>query len=226
MLPKIIFILTLCVVLESYICMFKNYSSLPDSIPIHLNFKGGIYKYLPRCLIIFFPIMMTILFVVLNMLPKFDTFPHNYRKFQTEFYLLILTIVSFLRYMCYLYIQLAHKEFNVLLELMPGAGIMFIILGFCIMRSKMNTNLGCNHAFGYTSNENWAIINKYFGLTFMIPGGIAIIGYIVKSVWFIVGGMITMIAGIILVNSYGSQQLSLLEKINDMREEIERLKEV
>ena len=48
----------------------------------------------------------------------------------------------------------------------------------------------------------------------------------VKSVWFIVGGMIIMIAGMILVNVYGSQQLSLLEKIFDMREEMERLKEV
>ena len=226
MLSKIVFVFTLGVVFESYSCIFKTYSSLPDSIPIHFNFKGEIDKYGPRCLIVCFPIMISILFIILNMLPKYDTFPHNYRKFQTEFYLFILAVVSFLRYICYIYIQLAQKEFNVLIELMPGAGMMFIVLGFCISRSKMNTNLGCNHTFAYTSDENWAIINKYFGITLMIPGGIVIIGYFVKSLWFIVGGVITMIVGIVLVNLYGSHQLSLLEQIHDMREEMERLKEV
>ncbi|PID27312.1 MAG: hypothetical protein CR982_06070 [Candidatus Cloacimonadota bacterium] len=83
LIDKIVESIGLAALAGVWIFTLSNYSSLPETIPIHYNLVGEVDSFGEKGNILFIPIISTILFIIMTILNKY---PHsfNYLKTITE----------------------------------------------------------------------------------------------------------------------------------------------
>ena len=204
--------LSLCLVILSFPYAIYNYRLLPNAIPVHVNIKGEIDQYGSKLFIFIFPVLLTAIFSLLKMIPKYDKYSKNYLLFKSEYNLFTVTVVSFISYVEFLFIELSRQQYDLLLYIMPGLGITLVISGFCVERSKMTQYFGCKNKWAYTSQENWTNFNFLGGLVMKVSGVMLLTGFFIKNKIVFVIAIVFTIIGVISVHLYGDAQMRRIEK--------------
>ena len=127
--------------------------------------------------------------------------------FKSEYNLFTVTVVSFISYVEFLFIELSKQQYDLLLYIMPGLGITLVISGFCVERSKMTQYFGCKNKWAYTSQENWTNFNFLGGLVMKVSGVMLLTGFFIKNKIVFVIAIVFTIIGVIAVHLYGDAQM-------------------
>ena len=212
MIDQFFTLLSLCLVIVSYPYAIYNYKILPNAIPIHVNIKGEIDQYGSKLFVFIFPVLLTGIFSLLKMIPKYDKYSKNYLLFKSEYNLFTVTVVSFVAYVEYLFIELSKQQYDLLLYIMPGLGVTFVISGFCVERSKMTQYFGCKNKWAYTSQENWTKYNFMGGLVMKVSGIMLLTGFFMKNKIVFIVGIVFALIGVIAVHLYGDAKMRKMEK--------------
>ncbi|MFX3625045.1 MAG: SdpI family protein [Ectobacillus sp.] len=182
----------LILTLISIIMGIWAYYILPDTVPIHWNFKGEVDGYGSKLQVaLIFPLMAVFMYVLLIALPKLDPRKENYKKFQGSYHIIINAILTFF-VLIHGFVIASSAGYDMPISfIMPLAiGVLFIILGNYMPRVKQNYFVGFRTPWALQNEEVWRYTNRFGARMFMLAGILlaisAFLPAFAKTVFFII----------------------------------------
>ena len=183
------------------------YNKLPDLIPIHWNASGEIDGYGPKIFGAFMaPVIMIFTWTGMKYLPKIDPRKNNYEKFEKSYSVIVSLLITFFL-VIHVVTLLAAMGYEVSIDkIVPSiAGILFIVIGNYLPKSKSNYFYGIKTPWTLSSDVSWRKTHRLGGKLFIISGAV-----IILSSFFLDGNvktvtvMIAIFAAVIvpLIGSY------------------------
>jgi len=151
------------------------YPRLPPTMPTHFRFDGTPDGFSSRLSVLAFaPIIMVVMTVLFNVLPKVDPRRENYAKFLTSYWLIAHALIVFLLVAQALTIA-AGLGFSVkIVRLMPlGIGLLLVFLGNYLTRVEPNWFVGIRTPWTLSSDTVWRKTHRTGGWL-MVLGGLVI----------------------------------------------------
>jgi len=151
------------------------YPRLPPTMLTHFRFDGTPDGFSSRLsALAFAPIIMVVMTVLFNVLPKVDPRRENYAKFLTSYWLIAHALIVFLLVAQALTIA-AGLGFSVkIVRLMPlGIGLLLVFLGNYLTRVEPNWFVGIRTPWTLSSDTVWRKTHRTGGWL-MVLGGLVI----------------------------------------------------
>ena len=169
------------------------WNRFPETMTIHWGFSGQPDGFASIPVAVFLPSLLMLLthwFCVL--VTSFDKGNQNRnRKIQT---IVLWTIPVVCNISCFgLYALALGVEFSPVLWTMVPMGILFILIGNYMPKTKMNYTIGIKVAWAYTSEENWAATHRFAGKVWVVGGILMALSGFLPHLWAI-GVMFGVIA--------------------------------
>lgn len=165
------------------------YNIFPSHIVSHWDENGKPNGTMDKFWALFlFPIISTVLFLILILIPKIDPLRHNIEKFKDSYNKLVLIIILFLSYIYTLTIlwNLGFR-FNMVQALIPGFAIIIYYLGITIQQAKRNWSIGIRTPWTISNEKVWNRTHKFASKLFRLAAIITFWGVIFPkyAIWFI-----------------------------------------
>lgn len=188
-------ILTLGIIIFSFILALFLYPQMPARMAGHWNLKGEVDGYMPRFWGLFLmPILSVVLYLLFIFLPTIDPMKANIAKFRKHFDGFILLLISFLFYLYLLTIfwNLGYR-FSLIQFLVPAFSILFFYVGVLLENAKRNWFIGIRTPWTMSSDKVWNKTHQLGAKLFKISGLIALLGIIIPSLafWLVLVPVIT-----------------------------------
>jgi len=148
------------------------YPRLPPSVVTHWSLNGTPDGYSSRLwALAIIPVMLVIMTVIFNVLPKIDPRHENYVKFLSSYWLIANAVIVFLLVAHGLIIA-AGLGFSIKIDrLMPlGIGLLFVFLGNFLTRVEPNWFVGIRTPWTLSSDTVWRRTHRTGGWVFVIGG--------------------------------------------------------
>ena len=145
---------------------------LPPSVVTHWSLNGTPDGYSSRLwALAIIPVMLVIMTVIFNVLPKIDPRHENYVKFLSSYWLIANAVIVFLLVAHGLIIA-AGLGFSIKIDrLMPlGIGLLFVFLGNFLTRVEPNWFVGIRTPWTLSSDTVWRRTHRTGGWVFVIGG--------------------------------------------------------
>ncbi|WP_432406123.1 SdpI family protein [Wukongibacter sp. M2B1] len=169
------------------------YSSLPEKVPTHFNFKGEVDKYSDRSSVFFTGILPLIIYVLMIVVPKIDPKKRSYQKHEKAYSITKTTIILFCIMMHWLMIMYSLGfNVNVGMIVRMAIGTLFIVMGNFMGQIRQNYSFGIKTPWTLADKTVWKKTHRVGGFSFIV-GGIILIA----SSFF--NGIIGMIALIVAI---------------------------
>src|SRR6266851_6346803 len=151
------------------------YPQLPPTVATHWSLNGTPDGYSSRLWALsIIPLMLVIMTVIFNVLPKIDPRHENYAKFLSSYWLIANAVIVFLLVAHGLIIA-AGLGFSIKIDrLMPlGIGLLFVFLGNFLTRVEPNWFVGIRTPWTLSSDTVWRKTHRTGGWL-MVLGGFVI----------------------------------------------------
>ncbi len=148
------------------------YPQLPPTVVTHWSLNGTPDGYSSRMwALAIVPVMLVIMTVIFNVLPKIDPRHENYVKFLSSYWLIANAVIVFLLVAHGLIIA-AGLGFSIKIDrLMPlGIGLLFVFLGNFLTRVEPNWFIGIRTPWTLSSDTVWRRTHRTGGWVFVIGG--------------------------------------------------------
>ena len=186
----------------SYPYTFVTQKNLPDRIPIHFNFKGEPDGYGSKRILFLIPILTTLLYIGLRLLPRCDKYKENYAKFKVYLKLFELSFVLFMDFLLYTAIQACTSNEDIILSVTGAMGLLMIMTGIAVRGSKMTQFFGCKCRYAYLSEEKWEYINNIGGILMISLGTVLLASVLMGWKFMLFAGIIGLIVGVLIIIGY------------------------
>ena len=183
-------IYNLVLIVCAFLLTIVFYNKLPDLIPIHWNASGEIDGYGPKILGAFMaPVIMIFTWTGMKYLPKIDPRKNNYEKFEKSYSVIVSLLITFFLIL-HVVTLLAAMGYKVSIDkIVPSiVGILFIVIGNYLPKSKSNYFYGIKTPWTLSSNVSWRKTHRLGGKLFIISGMVLIL-----SSFFLEGNVKTII---------------------------------
>ena len=166
------------------------YNKLPNLMPSHFGISGQVDSYINKNVGAFLaPVIMIAIWIGMVYLPKVDPRRSHYAKFAKSYGLILSLLITFF-FIIQLVIISVSLGVNVPVnKVIPfTVGLMFIVIGNYMPKSKSNFFYGIKTPWTLSSETSWRKTHKLGGILFVLSGiVIAIIslifnGYIIFPV--------------------------------------------
>jgi len=180
------YLITLFIILVSFVLGFYFYPQFPDRAASHWNIKGQVDSYMGKFWVLFLmPIISLAIFLLFLLIPKIDPLKANIEKFRKYFDGFIVLIVLFLFYIYSLTIFWnLGVRFDMGQVLAPALAVLFYYCGVLTGKAKRNWFVGIRTPWTLSSDRVWEKTHKLGAKLFKIAGFIALIGIISPKVSF------------------------------------------
>ena len=195
-----ILILLVCFAASAYL-----YPILPEKVATHWDIDGVANGYSNKDFAAFFlPIISTIIFVFMLLLPQLDPLKKNIMSFYKEYLLMVLGIVFFMSYIhIWLLIWAIGFMFNMGQVLAPAFAILFFILSKVLSKAKRNWFVGIRTPWTLSSEKVWNKTHALAAKLFKAVAVISLFGIILPKLAFLaVIGSALASAIVLVVYSY------------------------
>ena len=148
------------------------YPQLPPTVATHWSLNGTPDGYSSRLwALVIIPLMLVVMTVIFNVLPKIDPRHENYAKFLSSYWLIANAVIVFLLVAHGLIIA-AGLGFSIKIDrLMPlGIGLLFVFLGNFLTRVEPNWFVGIRTPWTLSSDTVWRRTHRTGGWVFVIGG--------------------------------------------------------
>ena len=137
-------IISLLIIMISFIIGISFYSLLPDKVASHWNAKGEVDGYMSKFGGLFLmPVISLVLLLLFIIIPKIDPLKHNIENFRKYFDGFIVLMMLFLFYLYILTILWnIGVRFNFVHLLVPIFSIFFYYCGILIQKAQRNWFIG------------------------------------------------------------------------------------
>ncbi len=202
---KIYLILSLLIILASFLVGYFLYPQMPDRMASHWNGLGQVDGYMSKALALFImPVLSLIMLFGMVFIPKLDPLKKNVKKFEEYYHGFMLGMVAFLFYIYLLSIfwNLGIK-FSMIRSLVPAFAILFFYCGVLMEKAKQNWFIGIKTAWTLSNEEVWDKTHKLGGKLFKLSAVISLIGLFFDriAIWLTIGP-ITLSSIFIIIYSY------------------------
>ncbi|MDD5221472.1 MAG: SdpI family protein [Candidatus Pacebacteria bacterium] len=198
---KIYLILSLLLILASFLIGYFIYPQMPERMASHWNGLGQVDGYMSRAWALYMmPVLALIMFILMLFIPKLDPLKKNVKKFQEYYYGFILGMIAFLFYIYLLTIFWnLGMRFSMIRSLVPAFAILFYYCGILLEKAKQNWFIGIKTAWTLSNEEVWNKTHKLGGKLFKLAGVISLIGLFFEKVaiWLVTGPI--LLASIFIV---------------------------
>lgn len=176
-------IISLLIIMISFIIGISFYSLLPDKVASHWNAKGEVDGYMSKFGGLFLmPIISLVLLLLFIIIPKIDPLKHNIEKFRKYFDGFIVLMMLFLFYLYILTILWnIGVRFNFVHLLVPIFSIFFYYCGILIQKAQRNWFIGIRTPWTLSNEQVWNKTHKIGGILFKIAGIISLIGILLPE---------------------------------------------
>jgi uncharacterized membrane protein len=153
------------------------YSTLPERIPTHWNFRGEVDGWSSRLWgSLLAPLVSAGIWVLLPVLRRVDPRRRNYDRFEPTFWLLVNLLVVFLAGIHVMTLGVALGwAIDMTRAILVIVGLMFAVLGNYLPRLRSNWWMGIRTPWTLESETVWRSTHRLAGYTFVI-GGLATAG--------------------------------------------------
>jgi len=198
---KIYLILSLLVILASFLIGYFLYPQMPSRMASHWNGLGQVDGYMSKDWALFMmPVLAIVMFVLMVFIPKLDPLKKNVKKFQEYYYGFILGMIVFLFYIYLLTIFWNFgMKFSMIRSLVPAFAILFYYCGILLENAKQNWFIGIKTAWTLSNEEVWDKTHELGGKLFKLAGVISLIGLFFEkiAIWLVIGPI--LLASIFIV---------------------------
>ena len=176
-------IISLLIIMISFIIGISFYSLLPDKVASHWNARGEVDGYMSKFGGLFLmPIISLVLLLLFIIIPKIDPLKHNIEKFRKYFDGFIVLMMLFLFYLYILTILWnIGVRFNFVHLLVPIFSIFFYYCGILIQKAQRNWFIGIRTPWTLSNEQVWNKTHKIGGILFKIAGIISLIGILLTE---------------------------------------------
>ena len=146
------------------------WNQFPETMIIHWGFSGQPDGYASIPMAVFLPSLLMLLthwFCIL--VTSFDK--GNQNRNQKIQAIVLWTIPVICNISCFgLYALALGVEFSPVLWTLVPMGLLFVLIGNYMPKTKMNYTIGIKVAWAYTSEENWAATHRFAGKVWVVGG--------------------------------------------------------
>ena len=174
------------------------WNQFPETMIIHWGFSGQPDGYASIPMAVFLPSLLMLLthwFCIL--VTSFDKGNQNRnQKIQT---IVLWTIPVICNISCFgLYALALGVEFSPVLWTLVPMGLLFVLIGNYMPKTKMNYTIGIKVAWAYTSEDNWAATHRFGGKVWVIGGVLMALSGFLPNGWAVTVMLtVTLLATII-----------------------------
>jgi len=153
------------------------YSDLPDRMPTHWNMAGELDGWTDRPWGAFLlPLMLLVGLGMFHLLPRIDPRGANYAKFKGTYEILIIATMVFLLGVHLVILAIALGQDISVTRVMPvGVGILFIVIGNILPRTRSNWFVGVRTPWTLSSDRVWERTHRFAGRLFVAAGGLLVL---------------------------------------------------
>lgn len=190
-------LLPLSILIAGWILGIYFYYNFPEKVITHWNFKGIADGYSGKTFgSLFFPAIMTIMYLFFLILPGLDPKKENYQKFSREYSVIKNIILVFFLGISAI-AGAVNLGYNIPINTAIPAmiGVLFIILGFLMRTVEQNWFVGFRLPWTLSSELVWKKTNRFGGWALVFFGGLMLMMPIMPEPI----AMIFFACGIILV---------------------------
>ena len=205
-------IFPMLLILVTMIASIYFYFNLPDRIPVHWNFAGGVDRYgSGKTQSILFPIMIIGMYLLFLFLPYIDPKKERYEQF-TKTYNIFRYIILFVLVLIYFAASLSGLGYNLRIDLLVPAliGLMFIAMGNYMGKIKSNWFVGIRTPWTLSSEEVWNKTHRFGGKVFMLAGALIFLEGFLPFSWRLPIFILAMVT--VLIGTIGSSYIFYLSE--------------
>lgn len=176
-------IITLIIVLVSFMIGIYFYVQMPDQMASHWNAQGKVDGYMPKFWGLFLmPIISIGLLFLFSLILKIDPLKENIKKFRRHFDWFVMFIILFLFYVYVLTIFWnAGFRFDMGQFMIPALGMLFYYCGVLIENAKQNWFIGIRTPWTLSNEKVWDKTHHLGGKLFKIAGVLAFLGVLLPT---------------------------------------------
>lgn len=176
-------IISLIIILLSFIIGIYFYPQMPEKVASHWNEQGQVDGYMTKFWGLFLmPFISSGLFLFFILIPKIDPLKANIEKFRKYYDTFIMSIILFLFYLYLLTILWnTGTRFDMVRLLTPALGILFYYCGILIQNTKRNWFIGIRTPWTLSSERVWEKTHDIGGKLFKVAGIIAFFGVLFRN---------------------------------------------
>ncbi len=200
---KKIKLLTIAVLIMSFIAAVILYPLMPEMMASHWNAQGEVDGYMPRVLGLFLmPAISLAILILFIALPRIDPLKENIAKFKEHFDIFVLVIILFFAYIYTLSIlwNLGFR-FSMTQMIIPAIAILFYCAGVVNEKAKRNWFIGIRTPWTLSSDLAWEKTHKAGGLIFKFCGILCFAGIFIEK-YAVAIVILPIIAGTIFLFIY------------------------
>lgn len=170
-------VLSLGLVIASFVMAFVLYGRLPDSIPTHWNVEGVVDGHTPKPWGPFvLPLVMAAVYLALVAVPRISPSGFRVTRFQGVFEGIQAALIAFL-FLLNVLVLLAGIGVPVpMARVVPSAtGLLFVVLGNYMGKFTKNFFCGIRTPWTLASDEVWLRTHRLGGRLFVLAGVIVFV---------------------------------------------------
>ena len=179
---------------------------LPPTVATHWNLRGTADGFSSRgWAVAIIPLVIVLMTVLFNVLPKVDPRRENYAKFLGTYWLIANAVIAFML-VAHAMIVASGLGYSVRVDrLMPvGIGLLFVFLGNYLTRVEPNWFVGIRTPWTLSSDTVWRKTHRTGGWLMVIGGLVLVVGAFLPHGAFLplLVATIVTVAVIPIVQSY------------------------
>ena len=180
---------------------FLSYPLLPDLVVSHWNFYGQADAWGSREFhTLFFPGMLFSLYLMFNLLPKFDPQSERYQEFAGVYLIMrnFIMLILFVVFAAATFYNLGYA-INIGVTVSAAIGLLMIILGNYFGKLKRNYFVGIKTPWTLASENVWNKTHRLGSRLFIIWGiGLILAPWLAPTIALIIllGGLIILISSL------------------------------
>lgn len=167
----------LVVIVVAFAASAAVYSDLPARMPTHWSMAGEVDGWMDRPWGAFLlPLMLLVGLGMFHLLPRIDPRGANYAKFKGTYEILIITTMVFLLGAHLVILAIALGNDISVTRVMPiGMGILFIVIGNLLPRTRSNWFVGVRTPWTLSSDRVWERTHRFGGRLFVAGGALIVL---------------------------------------------------
>jgi len=170
---------TLILIVAAILAGVLLWNKFPEQMASHWDVNDQVNGYMPRFWGVFMmPIIALGMLLLFLLIPNIDPLKANIAQFREIFNLFVMFIVGFMLYvhMLTLLWNLGYTNVGIGKSALPAMGVLFILIGSMLRKSKRNWFIGIRTPWTLSSDMVWEKTHQLGGILFMVSGVVTFIG--------------------------------------------------
>lgn len=206
--------LLLAITILSVLLAVVIYGMMPEKMVTHWGIYGEPNGWMGRLWgVASLPLINLFMLAIYFFVPKFEPKKENLAGFRSEYDKLMLWIFMILNYifvLCFLY------NLGIIFDMgrmvMPAIGVMYIVIGVIMPKTKQNYMVGIRTPWTLASERVWKRTHEFGGKLFVISGIATALAIFLPSMWGFVVLIGSVILSTIMVMFYSWKEYHLVAK--------------